>query len=309
MDAARAAARANAVRAGSMQAWAVAARPRSLPIAVAPVVAGVALGWSRTGAFDTFSALLALGAALLMQLVTNLQNDVGYTVRGGERAAPRQGLPRATARGWLAVRHVRIAIAWCAAAATGIGIALAMRRGWPVIAIGVGSLAAAMAYMAGPRPIAYTPFGELTVLVFFGAVGTCGADWVVTGSVGAGTVIASAAIGGLSAAALAANNHRDVSHDRSAGRRTFVVCFGERASSRLYATLLLAPFALVPPIVAVTGAPALLLPLALVPTALRLRRAFEACVSGPTYDTVLFRTFRLSLGFATLLAVGAVLSR
>ena len=95
-----------AIRPGSLAAWAVAARPRSLWVAVSPVLVGAALGYARTGHIDPQAALLVLGAGLLMQLVTNLQNDVGYTVRGGERSGPRTGLPRATAQGWLGVGRV-----------------------------------------------------------------------------------------------------------------------------------------------------------------------------------------------------------
>jgi hypothetical protein len=98
--------------------------------------------------------------------------------------------------------------------ATALGLALVAYRGWPVLAIGVASMVAALAYMGGPRPIAYTPFGELTVFVFFGLVAVMGTDWVLTGTVGTVSVLAAVAMGGLAAAALAVNNHRDLAHDR-----------------------------------------------------------------------------------------------
>jgi 1,4-dihydroxy-2-naphthoate polyprenyltransferase len=173
------------VRSGSVQAWAVAVRPRSLLVAISPVLVGATLGFERTGAIDLLAASLVLGAALLMQVITNMQNDVGYTVRGGDSSGTRTGLPRATANGWLSVRHVRLAIVSAAIVAVGLGLALVAYRGWPVLAIGVASLLAALAYMGGPRPIAYTPFGEATVFVFFGLVAVLGTDWVLTGSVGA----------------------------------------------------------------------------------------------------------------------------
>ena len=160
-----------------------AARPRSLWVAVSPVGVGAALGYARTGHIDPVAALLALGAGLLMQLITNLQNDVGYTVRGGERSGTRTGLPRATAHGWLGVGRVRAGIAVAALVAVALGLALAAHRGWPVLAIGVASLLAALAYMGGPRPIAYSPFGELTVFIFFGLVAVTGTDWAASGAV------------------------------------------------------------------------------------------------------------------------------
>jgi 1,4-dihydroxy-2-naphthoate octaprenyltransferase len=299
----------DAVRNGSVQAWAVAIRPRSLPVAISPVIAGAALGYARTGAVDAVAAALVFAAALLMQVISNMQNDVGYTVRGAERTGTRTGLPRATANGWLGVRHVRAAIVAAALVATAIGIALVAWRGWPVLAIGVASLAAALAYMGGPRPIAYTPFGEATVFVFFGLVAVIGTDWVLTGGVGAPTVLASVAIGAIAAAALAVNNHRDIAHDRLVGRRTFAVVFGAGASRAMYATLLLVPFALLPAIAWLAGSPALLLPAVLVPAAWRLRRAFDACPPGAAFNGILFRTFRLELWFAALLSAGALLGR
>jgi 1,4-dihydroxy-2-naphthoate octaprenyltransferase len=291
----------------------VAARPRSLLVAISPVLVGAAFGYARTGRLDGVAALLVLGAALLMQVITNLQNDVGYTVRGGERSGEgriaRTGLPRATAQGWLSVHQVRLGIVALALLATGLGVALVASRGWPVLAIGTASLLAALAYMGGPRPIAYTPFGELTVFVFFGLVAVLGSDWVLTGSVGGVSGLAAVAIGALAAAALAVNNHRDIAHDRLVGRRTFAVLAGAAGSQRLYTALLLGPFALLPLMAWMAGNPALLLPALLLPGALALRGAFARCPPGVAFNAVLFRTFRLALAYAALLAAGAVLSR
>jgi 1,4-dihydroxy-2-naphthoate polyprenyltransferase len=297
------------VRAGSLRAWAVAVRPRSLLVAISPVLVGGTLGFARQGAIDLLATLLVLGAALLMQVITNMQNDVGYTVRGGERSGTRTGLPRATANGWLSVRHVRAGIVVVALAATGLGLALVAYRGWPVLAIGVSSLLAALAYMGGPRPIAYTPFGELTVFVFFGLVAVMGTDWVLTGHVGIVSALASVAIGSLAAAALAVNNHRDIAHDRLVGRRTFAVSFGEAGSRRLFTTLLFLPFVLLAPMLAWGHSPGLVLPMLLLPAALRLRHDFVSCPRGTAFNEVLFSTFRLELWFAALLSAGALFGR
>ncbi len=297
------------VRSGSLAAWAVAVRPRTLLVAISPVLVGATMGFERSGRIDWLAALLVLAAALLMQVITNMQNDVGYTVRGGDSSGTRTGLPRATANDWLSVRHVRGAIVLMAVLSVAVGLALVAYRGWPVLAIGTASLLAALAYMGGPRPIAYTPFGELTVFVFFGLVAVVGTDWVLTGDVGAVTVLASIAIGGLAAAALAVNNHRDIAHDRLVGRRTFAVSFGARASVVLYGVLLLVPFALLPLMALHAQAPALLLPLLLLPAAWRLRRDFARCPPGLAFNELLFRTFRLELWFAALLSAGALLGR
>ncbi len=298
-----------AIQAGTVAAWLVAMRPNSLLVAISPVLVGAALGWQRTGALDGAVALLILVAAILIQVVTNLQNDVGYTVRGAEASGTRTGQPRATARGWLSVHTVRVAIVLVTLLATALGVWLFVLRGWPVLAIGVSSLLAALAYMGGPRPIAYTPFGEATVFVFFGLVAVTGTDWVLTGSVGSVTLIAAVAIGGLAAAALAVNNHRDAAHDTQVGRRTFAVIFGTSASQRLYDLLLLGPFALTPLLAWQAAAPTLLLPCLMLPAAWALRNDFGHCPPGLAFNGVLFRTFKMELQFALLLASGAVLGR
>ena len=297
------------VRHGSLAAWMVAVRPRSLPVAISPVLVGAAFGWQRTGELDPMAAALVLLASLLVQVVTNMQNDVGYTARGAERHGTRTGLPRATANGWLESRHVRGAIVVVSIVATAIGVALFLLRGWPVLAIGVASLVAALAYMGGPKPIAYTPFGEATVFVFFGVVAVTGTDWVLTGSVGGASVLASIALGALAAAALAINNHRDIVHDRQVGRRTFAVCYGAAASQGLFTLLLLAPFALLPAIAFEAGSAWLLAPALLLPAAWTLRRDFLRCPPGLAYNDLLFRCFRLQLVFAAALAAAAVLAR
>lgn len=294
-------------RPGRLGSWLAAIRPRSLPVAISPVLVGAALGWQREGRLDLLTGVLVLLASLLMQVVCNLQNDVGYTERGAERAGTRTGLPRATARGWLAAGQVRRAILGVSVLSAGVGLWLFLRHGWPVLAIGGASLAAALAYMGGPRPIAYTPLGELTVFVFFGLVAVCGTDWVLTGSIGGASVAAAAAIGALAAAALAINNHRDIAHDREVGRRTFAVCFGPAASAGLFSALVGAAFLLLPGIALLAGSAWLLLPALLVPTALRLRRDFERCPPGLAFNDLLFRCFLLQLAYAALLAAGALM--
>jgi 1,4-dihydroxy-2-naphthoate octaprenyltransferase len=293
------------VRPGSAEAWGIAVRLPSLLVAVSPVAVGTALAWERTGRFDAATAVLALGAAVLLQIVSNLQNDVGYTVRGAERVGNRTGLPRATASGWLTVAQVRAAIVVCCGIIIALGAPLVLAHGWPVLVMGLASLAAALAYMGGPRPIAYTPLGELVVFVFFGLVAVCGADYIQTGGTGASTWLAAIALGALAAAALAVNNHRDIDHDRSVGRRTFAVVFGAPVSRAMYAAGLLTSFALLLPLAWRSG-PALLAPLVLLPASLRLYRDFADCPPGLAFNRVLVRTFKLELGFAALLAAGAV---
>jgi 1,4-dihydroxy-2-naphthoate octaprenyltransferase len=294
---------------GALRAWLAAVRLPSLAVATSPVLVGAALTLHGGHAPDALTLALVLAAALLVQVVSNLQNDVGYTVRGAERGGTRTGLPRATAQGWLPVAQVRAAVAVLSVIAAALGLALAWRHGWPVLAMGVASLAAALAYMGGPRPIAYSPWGEAVVALFFGLVAVCGTVWLFAGAVDPAAVLAAAALGGLAAAALAVNNHRDRAHDMGVGRRTFAVCHGERASQRLFTALLLGPFALLP-VLALAGAGAAgLAPLLLLPLALTLRRDFLRCPPGLAFNAILRRTFALELMFALVLATALVLQR
>ena len=296
------------VRPHSFAAWRVATRPRSLLIAISPVLVGVCVGYLRAGAFDMLSAWLALAAALLMQLITNLQNDVGYTQRGAEASGTRTGLPRATANGWLGVRQVRVAIVVLCGVAVGLGLALVAHRGWPVLAMGTASLLAALAYMGGPKPIAYTPLGELTVFVFFGLVAVLGTDWLVTGSTGVLSALAAVSIGCLAAAALAVNNHRDRAHDAQVGRATYAALFGQRASQTLLVFLLGMPFVSQLLMAVLAQSLWLCLPCVLAPLAWRIFRDFVACPEGLPFNGILFRVFQFELWFAALLSAGALLS-
>ncbi len=292
----------------SFAAWMVAIRPRSLLVAISPVLVGAAMGYQRVGAIDLLSTVLALAAALLMQLITNLQNDVGYTQRGAEVFGTRIGLPRATAKGWLGVHQVRIAIVVLCVVAVMLGLALVALRGWPVLAMGSASLLAALAYMGGPKPIAYTPWGEFTVFVFFGLVAVLGTDWLLTGHVGLLTWLAAASIGCLAAAALLVNNHRDRVHDAQVGRHTFVVLWGAQRSQTLFAIFLTLPLVLQGVMAVAAGHIGFCLPWLLAPAVWRVHRDFVACPPGVPFNGILFRVFQLELGFSALLAIGAVLA-
>jgi 1,4-dihydroxy-2-naphthoate polyprenyltransferase len=290
---------------GSWAAWCVALRPRTLWIAAIPVVVATCLAWSVARVFVPWIALVALTAAVLMQAVTNLQNDVGYTERGAESGS-RVGLPRATANGWLGTREVKRAIIAAIAVAQIAALPLMIRGGWPIVATSVSSTAAAYAYMGGPRPIAYTPFGELTVFVFFGLVAVCGAYYVQAGTIPAAALISGASIGMHAAAVLLVNNSRDRDHDRATGRRTLAVVLGPAASQKLYSLLLFAPFVLVGFLTVDAGSAWFALPLIALPWAWHLERTFAATTQGPTLNAQLFRTVLLEVAFGLSLSVGAL---
>ncbi len=291
---------------GSARAWAVAVRPKTLPIAAIPVVVGTSLAALHGAQIVPWVAALAFVASILMQVITNLQNDVGYTARGLETGR-RVGLPRATAQGWLTAAEVRRAIGLAIAGAVLVGAPLAMRSGALVALIGAASVLAALAYMGGPRPIAYTPFGELAVFVFFGLVAVLGTYFLHAGAPDATAWLAAAAIGAHAAAVLAVNNHRDAEHDRRTGRRTFAASFGLGASWRLYAAAVVTPFACALAMAAGEASAGLAAPLLLLPVAIRLLSDFRGTRDAPAFNALLFRTVKLELAFGVLLSAGALL--
>ena len=293
---------------GSARAWAVAIRPRTLWIAAIPVAVGTALAWMHGAAILPWVAALAFVASILMQVITNLQNDVGYTARGHE-SSRRVGLPRATARGWLTPGEVRRAIALAIAGAVIVGAPLALHAGPVVAAVGIASVLAALAYMGGPLPIAYTPLGEFVVFVFFGLVAVLGTYYLHAGPAGATVWLAAAAIGSHAAAVLVVNNHRDADHDRRTGRRTFAAAFGTRASTVFFAVALWAPFVIVAAAAVLERSAGLAAPLALAPMAWRLQVDFLTVPAGPAFNLLLFRTVKLELAFGLLISAGAVARR
>jgi len=295
------------VRPGSLEAWRIAIRTRTLWIATVPVFVGTSFAYLASGRVDVLFASLALVASVLLQAIANLQNDVGYTARGGETGT-RVGLPRATSAGLLTPREVRLAIVLAVAATVLIGLPLVGRWGLPVLVMGLASVAAALGYMGGPRPIAYTPLGELMVFVFFGLVAVAGSGYIQLGAVTPALATSGAAIGSLAAAVLVVNNHRDIVHDASTGRRTFGVRYGARASARLYSGLMLAPFAAVPLLVWQTESHLLWLPMLALPGAVGLARALPRTAPGLAFNGLLMRTVMLQLIYGAMLTIGTLLA-
>ena len=296
-----------AIEPGSWSAWLVALRPKTLWIAVVPVFVGTSLAVAETGQVNPLIAFLALVASILLQILTNLQNDVGYTKRGAETAS-RIGLPRATARGWLTIAAVHRALVAVVIATMLVGLPIVMHGGWPVLLMGVASIVAAWAYMGGPRPIAYTPFGELTVFVFFGLIAAVGSYYIQTGALSPSAWLAGCAIGAIAAAALAVNNIRDCVHDAEVGRRTLVVALGKAASERAFQAALLLPYVLTVALALTDDRLiGLLAVLVTLPAAIGLARDLPRTPPGLPYNEMLFRTFKLELVFGACFTIGALL--
>lgn len=204
--------------------WIGASRPRTLPAAVAPVLAASALAW-RDGGFAAPAALGALGFALLVQIGTNFANDYYDFVKGAD-TAERVGPRRAVAAGWVAPAVMKRAMIAVFAAAFAVGLTLLGYGGWPLLAVGVASILCGVAYTGGPYPLGYNGLGDVFVFVFFGLVAVGATYFVQAGEITGQAWIIGAGIGALAANILVVNNYRDAETDAKAGKRTLVVRFG-----------------------------------------------------------------------------------
>lgn len=290
------------------RAWWLAIRPKTLTVSLSPVLLGSALAWSQTGVFAWLPALIALLAAMLIQIGTNLHNDVSDFERGADTPA-RLGPPRATAMGWLPPRAVRRG-GWVAfGLAFNLGVYLAWYAGWPIVAIGIASLLAGWAYTGGARPIAYTALGELYVWLFFGLLAVGGSYYLQTLSFDAVVLLAGTMLGFPAAGVITVNNYRDLDTDAAAGRRTLVVCLGRRTAVTVYVVEMLLPFALLPLLAVLTTRSLwLALPLVLLPAVLLQISAFRTVTSGPVFNDLLARTARLQFVYSLLLSVALLTS-
>lgn len=206
-------------------AWLLAARPKTLPAAIVPVVTGSALVAELTGGFDWWLAVLTLVGALAIQIATNFFNDVLDADKGADTAA-RKGPARMISSGFLARKTVLVVSGVALLVAAGCGAFLIAERGWVMLAIGLPSLYLSYGYTGGPFPLAYLGLGEIFVILFFGLVAVGGTVFVQTGELLAGTVPLGLQVGLLSAVLIAVNNYRDVAEDREADKKTLVVRFG-----------------------------------------------------------------------------------
>jgi 1,4-dihydroxy-2-naphthoate octaprenyltransferase len=293
-------------RPSNARAWWLAMRPKTLTVSLVPVLVGSAAAWSDTHAFHWLPALIALLAAMLIQIGTNLHNDVSDFERGADTPA-RLGPPRATAMGWLSGDTVRRG-AWVAfGLAFNFGVYLAWYGGWPIVAIGLASLAAGWAYTGGPRPIAYAPLGEVFVWLFFGLLAVGGSYYLQTLSISFAALLAGNMIGLLAAGVITVNNYRDLDSDALAGKRTLAVALGRRGAQRVYVAEMLLPFALLPVLAVVSGrAWWLVLPLLLLPAVWGQLGRFRREAPGPVFNELLARTAKLQFIFAVLLAVALI---
>lgn len=224
-------------------AW-LAIRPRTLGISVAPVLVGSSLAWASGYPPQWLTFFATLCCAMLIQIATNLHNDAIDAEKGNDQA-DRPGPLRVTSAGWVTANNMKRCALASFSLAFLLGIYLASLGGWPVIAIGLTSLAAGWAYSGGPKPISYSPFGELFVLIFFGLLAVIGTAWLQGLPPDLNAILSGIVCGLPAAAVLLVNNTRDLEADTRVGRRTLASVLGTAKAGHVYRLLLLIPFLLI----------------------------------------------------------------
>lgn len=276
-----------------MNVWIEAARPRTLTIAISPVLVGTAsaeepIVW-RFGA--------ALIVALAIQIGVNFANDYSDGRRGVDTPA-RVGPRRTTAAGLVTPEAMKVAVVAALAVAAGAGLVLAAATSYVLVAVGALGFIAALAYSGGPRPYASVGLGEVFVFVFFGLVATAGSAYVQTERITLVAVFSAIPVGLLATAVLVVNNLRDMSTDAAVGKLTLAVRIGRTRTISLYRGLVLGSYPWLILVAGGLGTAWPLLPFASLPFAIRLMRT----------ASLLTGTARLQLGFSVLLASGLWLS-
>ncbi|HEY4245104.1 MAG TPA: 1,4-dihydroxy-2-naphthoate polyprenyltransferase [Kofleriaceae bacterium] len=307
----------------SLKDWLGAARLRTLPAAVVPVVVGTAvasaIGRACASPFGDAArsgdagpcgvawgpALAALGGALAIQIGTNFANDVFDAERGAD-GPDRIGPVRAVSAGRISAKAMKRAMVGAFGVATACGAYLAKKAGWPVVAIGAASVASGVAYTGGPYPLGYNGLGDVFVMGFFGFVAVCGTVYVQIGRVPALAIAASVPVGALATAILVVNNLRDMEQDAKVGKRTTAVRFGRGFALAEYATLLGLAY-VVPAGIALSGRKWAALPLLTLPMAVKRYRELAAAKTGPEFNQLLGDTGKLMLAHGALFALGLVL--
>lgn len=230
-----------------IQTWWLAIRPRTLPAAASSVTMGTALAW-YDGSFQFFPALACLLIALLLQIGSNLANDVFDFERGAD-TAERLGPVRVTQAGFLTPAQVKRGMIVIFGLAAMLGLYLAALRGWTVIWLGAAAILSAVAYTGGPYPLGYHGLGDIFVFLFFGLAAVAGTYFVQVGSVSAAAWWMSVPVGLIITAILVVNNLRDIESDRKAGKHTLAVRLGEKGAKVEYVILMIIAYLIMPALV------------------------------------------------------------
>ena len=288
-----------------LRLWLLAARPRTLPAAIAPVLVGTALAGSED-VFRPLPFVAALVGSVFIQIGTNLSNDYSDARRGAD-TEDRLGPVRVTAGGLMPPRRVLVGTYVAFGVAVAAGLYLAAVAGWELLVVGAASILAGVLYTGGPRPYGYEGLGELFVFLFFGIVAVAGSYFVQTEELRWEAFALAVPVGLLAAAILVVNNVRDIETDRRAGKRTLAVKLGREKARTLFAAMVVVAF-LVPPLLVPALSGWVLLPLAALPLAPPLVRTVATRTDGPALNGALAGSGRLLAVYSLLLAGGVLLS-
>jgi 1,4-dihydroxy-2-naphthoate octaprenyltransferase len=291
-----------------MRIWLMAARPRTLPAAVAPVLVGTALaGFAHV--FHPLRFIAALLSAIFIQVGTNLSNDYSDARRGAD-TEDRLGPVRVTAGGLVPPKQVLIATYVSFGLAVLFGVYLIVVAGWQLLLVGAASILAGVLYTGGPKPYGYEGLGEVFVFLFFGIVAVAGSFFVQVKHLHWEAFALAVPVGLLAAAILVVNNFRDTDTDRRAGKRTLAVRLGRERTRVLYAAMVYGADVLTP-VTWLFGPlkPWVLLPWLTLPLAASVVRLVRNRTDGPSLNQALAKTGMLQLAFCALLAAGLLLSR
>lgn len=290
---------------GGVKTWLMAIRVPTLPAAVVPVLVGSATALAD-GFFRPLAFVAALLASLLIQIGTNLANDYFDHAKGAD-TEERLGPVRVTQSGLIPPATVRNAMILCFALAALCGVYLIYVGGWPILLIGVLSIAAGVLYTGGPFPLGYNGLGDVFTFVFFGVVAVMGTDYLHTGQFRGVAFLASLPVAMLVTAIIVVNNLRDAPTDRKAGKRTLAVIFGERFARTEYALLVIGAFLILPVVWMWGGAsPFSMLAWLSAPLAMPLLDTVGKA-HGKTLNAALRGTARLHMLFGALLALGLLI--
>jgi len=298
-----------AERPSAVRIWLMAARPRTLPAAVAPVLVGTALAATQ-GTLKPLTFVAAMLGALFIQVGTNLSNDYSDARRGAD-TEDRLGPVRVTAGGLVPPRQVLRATYVAFGAAVLAGAYLIATAGWELLLVGAASILAGVLYTGGPRPYGYEGLGEVFVFLFFGVVAVAGSYFAQTEALTWEALVLAVPVGLLAAAILVVNNVRDLETDRRAGKRTLAVRLGRSRARGLYGGMVYVAFLTAPLAWALGGEELsawLLLPLLALPAAVPIVRLVRNRTDGPALNGALARTGMLQLAFCTLLSAGLLAS-
>jgi 1,4-dihydroxy-2-naphthoate polyprenyltransferase len=289
-----------------LRIWLMAARPRTLPAAISPVLVGTALAGSE-GTFRPLAFVAALIGSVFIQIGTNLSNDYSDARRGAD-TEERLGPVRVTAGGLVPPRTVLVATWLAFGIAVAAGIYLIAIAGWELLLVGLASIAAGVLYTGGPRPYGYEGLGELFVFGFFGIVAVVGSYYVQTEELRGLAFSLAVPVGLLAAAILMVNNVRDLETDRRAGKRTLAVRLGRRRARRLFAATVYGTFLWTAVVSILAGKPALQLMWLSFALAPKLVRTVATRTDGPSLNAALARAGQLLAAFSVLVSAGLLLS-